>query len=178
MLTLALLRHAKSSWDDPAQEDFDRPLNERGLKAAPAAGAALVKLGIVPDLVLCSAAQRTRETLKHVMAAMALPTPPKTVIDEKLYLASPVTLLELIRDIPEGRSCVLLIGHNPGLHALALTLTGRGDPVARAAMAVRYPTAALAVLKIDRDRWSGVRASDATLEAFWTPKKGFGGADA
>ena len=175
MLTLALLRHAKSSWNDPTQEDFDRPLNERGLKAAPAAGAALVKLGIVPDLVLCSAAARTRETLLHVMAAMALPATPPTVVDEKLYLASPVTLLELIRDIPQGPTCVLLVGHNPGLHALALTLTGRGDPAARAALAVRYPTAALAVLKIDRDRWSGVRASDATLEAFWTPKKGFGG---
>lgn len=175
MLTLALLRHAKSSWDNPSQEDFDRPLNERGLKAAPAAGAALVKLSLKPDLILCSAAARTRQTLKYVLASLAPPVPPATVIDEKLYLAGPVTLLEFLRDIPEGPTSVLVVGHNPGLHALALTLTGGGDPVARAALAVRYPTAALAILKIDRDRWRDLRPSDGKLEAFWTPKKGFSG---
>lgn len=172
MLTLALLRHAKSSWTDPTQDDYDRPLNERGIKAAPLAGAALAKAGFVPDLILCSSAVRTRETLALASPAMNLAGATKTVFDEKLYLASPVTMMEFVRDIPQGNTSALLVGHNPGIHALALTLAGKGSTPALESLNARYPTAAVAIFFIDRDRWRDVRSGDGKLELFWTPKMG------
>lgn len=172
MLTLALFRHAKSSWDTPTQDDFDRPLNERGLKAAPVAGAALAKAAVKPSLVLCSSAARTRETLKLAQPFIGLPKDAEIIFDDKLYLASPVTLMEAVRDIPAAHSSVLLVGHNPGLHALAATLAGKGANAALESLNLRYPTAALAVLKIDRAKWRDVRPGDGKLELFWTPKTG------
>lgn len=172
MLTLALLRHAKSSWDDPTWEDFDRPLNARGLKAAPAAGAALARADVNPSLILCSSAARTRETLKLAEPLIALDKEAQIVFDDKLYLASPVTLLEVVRDIPAQHSSVLVIGHNPGLHALAAMLAGTGSSQALESLTLRYPTAALAVLKINRSKWRDVRPGDGKLELFWTPKTG------
>lgn len=172
MLTLALLRHAKSSWDDPGQDDFDRPLNERGLKAAPCAGAALAQSGAKPTLVLCSSAARTRETLTLALANAALTPAPQVVFDDKLYLAAPVTLMELVRDLPPGQTSVLIVGHNPGLHFLAMTLAGNGPATALESLNVRFPTASLAVMRIDRSRWRDVRANDGKLQLFWTPKKG------
>lgn len=172
MLTLALLRHAKSSWDDPARDDFLRVLNERGIKAAPLAGAALAEHGLKPSLILCSPAARTRETLKLAQPAMALAAAPETVFDEKLYLASPVTLMETVRDIPQERTTVLMIGHNPGLHTLALTLAGTGSDAALDSLSTRFPTAALAILTFKRARWRDVRPGDGKLELFWTPKGG------
>jgi phosphohistidine phosphatase len=174
MLTLALLRHAKSSWDASAQDDFDRPLNERGVKAALAAGAAVAGAAVNPSLILCSPAARTRETLKLAQPHMALAKGAAVAFDDKLYLASPITLMEAVRDIPAPHTSVLVIGHNPGLHALAASLAGKGANNALESLSLRYPTAALAVLRINRPTWRDIRPGDGKLDLFWAPKKGAG----
>src|SRR5262245_3633053 len=119
MLTLLLLRHGKSSWDDPALEDFDRPLSKRGIKASRLMGSYLGTEGPRPDLILCSSAARTRETLALVLEEMAGP-PPKVQYEEGLYLATPTVLAGRLRRIPKGGRHVMLVGHNPGMQALAL----------------------------------------------------------
>ncbi|MEQ1718319.1 MAG: histidine phosphatase family protein [Hyphomicrobium sp.] len=171
MLTLALLRHAKSSWDDPADDDFARPLNARGLATAPLAGRALAGLGVKPSLVVCSPAKRTRETLDLALAAMGLDTQPTIMLDDRLYLASATTLIEVVRDSPKEHACVLLIGHNPGLHDTAVTLAGAGETALIETLQNRFPTAALAVLTFGRTRWRDIRTGDGRLDAFVTVKK-------
>jgi phosphohistidine phosphatase len=121
MRQLLLLRHAKSSWDDPAQSDHARPLNARGRKAAAALRIAMRELGLVPDVVLVSSARRTLQTLE------ALSPWDETPIIEPmngLYLASPAQILLTIRNVAETVRSLMVIGHNPGLHDLALTLVG------------------------------------------------------
>lgn len=172
MLTLALLRHAKSSWADPAEDDFDRALNERGIRTAPEAGAALATLGFVPELILCSTAKRTRETLDLALPAMPLDHAPKIQLDDRLYLASATTIVEVIRDMPAAHMNLLVIGHNPGLHEVALMLAGSGDTGRLETLHDKFPTSAIALLKFERARWRDIRAGDGRLEAFWLPKKG------
>jgi phosphohistidine phosphatase len=171
MLTLALLRHAKSSWDDPADDDFARPLNTRGLANAPVAGKTLATLGFNPDLVVCSPAQRTRQTLDLALPAMAMETMPEVKHDDRVYLASPSTLIEVVRDIPADYKRVLVIGHNPGLHELAVTLAGAGEIGLIEALQDRFATSAIALLTFTRSRWRDIRAGDGRLEAFVTVKK-------
>ncbi|MBL8884525.1 MAG: histidine phosphatase family protein [Hyphomicrobium sp.] len=172
MLTLAILRHAKSEWDAPADDDFDRPLNPRGLMAAPLAGEMIAALGLKPSLILCSSAKRTRETLDVAMPEMKLPSHTEIVTDDKLYLASFMTLIEVLRETRDVHKCVLIIGHNPGLHEFAVALAGSGDTGPLTAMQDRFPTAALAVLEFKRSHWRDVRSGEGRLTAFWTPKKG------
>src|SRR5450631_2444347 len=125
MLTLTLLRHAKSSWEEPL-DDFDRPLAPRGKKAAPEIGAALAARGLRPDLILCSGALRARETLGLVIEDLGAPAP-EVIYDDALYMAAPGTLLKRLhgiasapqRDAPRH---VMLVGHNPGFEELALML--------------------------------------------------------
>lgn len=171
MLTLVLLRHAKSSWDDPAQDDFDRPLNARGEKAAPEAGRALKSLGITPDLILCSTSRRTRQTLDLLLPGLSLKSKPKTKFDDALYLATASDLLDQIGEIDSAHACVLLIGHNPGLHSLAVSLAGSGETKDLERIADKYPTAAISVLTFERPEWRKARPGSGKLEAFWTPKR-------
>ncbi|MHA1180671.1 MAG: SixA phosphatase family protein, partial [Alphaproteobacteria bacterium] len=103
MLTLSLLRHAKSSWDEPGLSDHERPLAKRGQKAAPKVGAALAGMGVQPDLVLCSSAARTRETLSLVLQKFPAP-PPQVVYEESIYMATPAALLMRIRSV-EAEHC-------------------------------------------------------------------------
>ena len=170
MLTLVILRHAKSSWNDPAEDDFDRPLNGRGRKAAPEAGEMLRGLKIAPDLVLCSPAKRTRETLELALPEIGAGKTPKITYDERLYLAAAPTLLECLRDTGRDAACVVLIGHNPGLHSLAVALAGTGEPGLLAQVSEKFPTAALAVLAFDGNEWHKVTPGSGRLLAFWTPK--------
>lgn len=169
MLTLSLLRHAKSSWDDPALDDHDRPLAKRGTKAAPEIAKYLKREELLPSLVLCSGAVRTRATLALILAEIGRP-PPEIRYDDALYLAAPETILTRIRNVEPEHTHVLVIGHNPGLHALALALTGQGDRKAVAALATAFPTAALAVLSFDADRWSDIKTAAGRLEHFVTPR--------
>jgi phosphohistidine phosphatase len=164
---LLLLRHAKSSWDEPELADHDRPLAPRGRRAAAALCDHLQGLAEPPDVVLCSSAARTVETLDRIRPALRAGT--SVNVDGELYAADAGELLAHVRGLPASVSCALLIGHNPGLGDLAVTLAGHGDPAARSAMAAKFPTAALAHLVVDQP-WSEVGPGSATLEEFWKPR--------
>jgi len=173
MLTLFLLRHAKSSWTDARLADFERPLAPRGEKAAPKIGAFMARAGFEPDFILCSSAQRTRETLALILphlggeAEVRLTRGVYEADDEGDLLAQ---LAALDRETPSpGR--VLLIGHNPAMQDLALHLTGRGSEADRTALAEKFPTATLAVLTFDADQgWTGLTAQSGLLTHFIRPK--------
>jgi phosphohistidine phosphatase len=169
MLTLAILRHAKSSWDDSRLDDHERPLAKRGAKEAPKVGLYIAEHDLKPDLVLCSDAVRTRATLALIMAEWDGP-PPRTSFEEELYLAPPDELLARLHKVGPGVHTVLLIGHNPGVHALALELTGSGDRKLIGSLAKGFPTATLAVLTFEVDAWSGVAAGMGRLRHFVSPR--------
>jgi phosphohistidine phosphatase len=164
MRTLYLLRHAKSSWDDPDLLDRERPLAPRGVRDAKRIARHMQRLGIAPELVLCSPAVRARQTLEPIEAKV--PDAPVEV-DERLYGAWSETLLERVRAVPDEVASVLLIGHNPGLQDLALLLASGGDGLER--LEAKFPTAALATLAVAR--WSSLSAGDAELSAYVVPKQ-------
>src|SRR5215471_2277391 len=124
MLTLCLLRHAKSSWKDPTLPDHDRPLNSRGRTEAPVMGKEIGKHGLDPDLVLCSTARRTRDTLALVLPE--LKTEPKVIYEDGLYHGTPAEILGIMHEVGAGAGRVLLVGHNPELQEFALDLIGSG----------------------------------------------------
>lgn len=169
MLRLALLRHAKSSWDDPRRLDFDRPLNARGKSAAPVMGAVIASLKLAPDAILCSPAARTRETLDLVMPSLNAPVT-RVLYPQALYHATPDDLLAAVRDVPAETRCILLVGHNPGLHELAHRLATDGAPTDLNRLTDRYPTAALAVLTFPAATFRDLDPDTGTLAAFITPK--------
>ncbi len=170
MLTLALLRHAKSAWDDPGLDDFDRPLAPRGVKAARTMGAYLARERLKPDLVLCSDAARARATLALLLPELGSPAP-EILYDGALYLASPAALLDRLRRTPKNARRVLVIGHNPGLHALALDLIGDGRRSDITALATHFPAAALAVISFPAESWSAVAPAGGRLLCYMTPKR-------
>lgn len=164
MRTLYLLRHAKSSWDDPALSDRERPLARRGLRDTKRIAQYIRRLGITPALVLCSPAVRAQETLDLLRPALA---GVEVEIEEQLYGASSATLLACIRSVPDEIDSVLLIGHNPGLQDLALLLASSGAELER--LEAKFPTAALATLALAN--WSGSSRGDAELVAYVVPKQ-------
>ncbi len=163
---IVLLRHAKADWPDVA--DHDRPLAERGRKDAPAAGLKLAETGISFDLALCSTAARTRETWK--LAVQELSHRPKTVYEERLYDASPGEIIALLNETSDEVNDLVVIGHNPGMHALADALAGEaaGDTLARMTR-TGFPTAALAVVSFTGS-WKSLEHGVGTLVDYWTPK--------
>jgi phosphohistidine phosphatase len=162
---LFLLRHAKSSWDDPGLDDHERPLAPRGQRACKVIAEHLRANAIEPELVLCSSARRTRETLEGVA-----PTGER-VIESELYTASPGELVERLRRVPDNTGSVMLIGHNPSMQMLALRLARRdGDATARATLERKFPTGALATLTFECG-WSELDTGNAQLAAFMTPKE-------
>jgi len=164
MRRLLLLRHAKSSWTDASLRDHDRPLNGRGRAAAPRMGAFLRDQGLVPDLVLCSSALRTCETL----ARLGLPDTIDVEVTRDLYLADATTVLDLVAAVDATVGTLMVVGHNPTTHEVAVALTGAGDAGTRSRLAAKYPTGALAVLTIPGP-WSEIGPGGATLDAFVTP---------
>lgn len=168
MKTLLLLRHAKSSWSEPGLADFDRPLNERGLLAAPLIARHLAESGLLPDLVLCSAAQRTRETLALMLPGLSRDATLR--IESGLYEADAAALLNRLKRIEAAVDCVLVIAHNPGLEDLAALICGGGPEAIRRRMDEKFPTAALAAFAIDAARWSSLRQGAAILTDFVLPR--------
>jgi phosphohistidine phosphatase len=161
MPTLYLLRHAKSSWDDPSLADHERPLAPRGQRAADLIGEHLRSAGIAPGVVLCSSAARARETLERV-------APDGEVrIEDELYGASERELLERLHQLPAELDSAMLIGHNPALQELTLMLAAEGPELRRVHR--KFPTAALATLAFDGD-WSGLRLDAARLVEFVRPR--------
>jgi phosphohistidine phosphatase len=160
MKTLLLLRHAKSSWSDPTLRDFDRPLNKRGLKAAPLIGQFIRKKKVQPDLVLSSPAERAKQTAALVLRSARLKIKPR--FDERIYEASVMRLLEIISEIEDEAGEVMLVGHNPGMEDLLLALTGEVR---------RMPTAALARVSLNIMKWSELRERDGHIEWLVKPKE-------
>lgn len=172
MKTLSLLRHAKSSWDDPVERDFDRPLNGRGHRAARRMGEWLKAEapGFEPafDLVLASPALRIRQTLEGVDAGMGGRLPAQ--FDKRIYMASAAGLFDLVRETAEPAAHLLLVGHNPGLEDLLLLAT-EGDPSPlRHEAGQKYPTAAFATIELPADRWADITEGGARLARFIRPR--------
>jgi phosphohistidine phosphatase len=167
MLTLSLLRHAKSSWSDARLKDIERPLSDRGEKAAPRMGAFMARRGIEPDLVLCSPAVRTRQTLDLVLPHFK--EAPKVVYEDALYLASPATLLKRVQKVAAAVRHTMIVGHDPGMHVLALELAGSGADEDLQALAQKFPTAGLAVIAFKARSWS--KLGGGRLELFMSPKR-------
>ena len=165
MKTLTLLRHAKSGWDDPVARDFDRPLNPKGQRAAQAMGRHMRSLGLTFDHVVASPAARVVETLEHVAKGYGSDLAPGW--DKRLYLASASSLLDIVRELPEGADRALLVGHNPGLEELVLTLVP--DGTLRDDVEVKFPTASLAEMHFE-GLWADVGEGDAELERFVRPR--------
>lgn len=164
---LLLLRHAKSSWADPALDDFDRPLAKRGRDAAPLMAAEMARLGLVPDLAIVSPALRTRQT--WALVAPALQPAPDVTFEPTIYEAAAETILEAIARTPARVATLLIVGHNPGLEQLALHLAaGDSDAGAMTRLREKFPTGALAHLAFDGD-WQDLAAGAAGLIDFIRP---------
>jgi phosphohistidine phosphatase len=167
--TLLLLRHAKSAWSDPRLDDHDRPLSVRGERAAQAMADHIARAAPRPDLILCSTAMRTRQTLAPLLKRLGSPTPPVS-LENGLYLASEDVLLAHIRAVADGAPTVLLIGHNDGIGQLAANLAGSGPSDALAQLREKYPTGALAVLRLADGAWSDLKPGAAKLVDFIRPR--------
>jgi phosphohistidine phosphatase len=167
MLRLLILRHAKAV-SYAAGGDFERPLNDRGRREAAYIGAYLRDTGPRPDAALVSPAQRTRETLDLVVQVLGGTL--ATTLDPDLYNADAAELAAGIAAIPATAVTLLLVGHNPGLAELAVSLSGRGAKSARAAMQRHFPPASLAIIAFDGAAWAEIKPASGTLEAFVTPE--------
>ncbi|HEY1330938.1 MAG TPA: histidine phosphatase family protein [Actinomycetota bacterium] len=166
MRHILLLRHAKSSWDDPALEDRDRPLSPRGRRAADAMAAHVAASAIRPALILASPAKRARQTAKPV--ANALGDAVEVTIDERLYTFDAGPLADRIRAVDPSVRAVMLVGHNPAMQELALRLASRGDRLHL--IREKYPTGALATLELGDDSWKSIGDGDAALIDFVVPR--------
>jgi phosphohistidine phosphatase len=161
LMQLELLRHAKSSWADPDLADHDRPLNARGLAAAALVGRHLHEQTPPPDLVLCSSATRTRQTLE----LLELGAEAEVRFEDELYGAWAAELLSRLKAVPATFATVLLIGHNPGIEDLTRMLDRDGLSSVQ-----KFPTAALAVLGFDIGAWSELDPGIGHLVGFFTPR--------
>ncbi|MEU8824030.1 histidine phosphatase family protein [Streptomyces sp. NPDC048636] len=162
---IVLLRHAKADWPEVA--DHERPLAERGRKDAPIAGRRLAEAGLTPELTLCSTAVRTRETWKLVVHE--LPHRPKTVYEDRLYDASLGELLAVVGETSDDITDLLVVGHNPGMHALADALAGEAEEGTRERMSRSgFPTSGFAVVTFSGS-WKSVEHGVGRLTTFWAP---------
>lgn len=169
MKKVILVRHGKSSWDNPDLDDHDRPLNPRGRAASPIIAGWLEQRGHRADVVLCSSAARTRETASRMATVVEeMPTPR---IDEGLYHAAPRAILERIRRLDSDFGTVMVIGHNPGLSALSRKLSGPNVRRRCARSFEHFPTAAAAVFIADIDRWTDLAFGEAEFIDFARPKE-------
>ena len=143
MKTLLIMRHAKSSWTSPDLPDHDRPLNSRGTRDAPMMGGLIKKHARIPDRIVCSTAERARQTA--VAVAESIDFTDDIEFLNQLYLASPVTCIEVIHQTPSDKGTLLLIGHNPGIESLYETLVGTYE---------RFPTATTAQVELPIHTWT------------------------
>ncbi len=160
MKTLFVLRHAKSSWENPDWSDFERPLNSRGLDAARFIGELIYERNLQPQIIVSSPAKRAKQTAVLVKEIAEISKPVK--FDERIYEASPLTLFNLIREFDEKWESVLIVGHNPGFENLVRMLTGE---------AVSMPTAALAKINLSIENWHDLETDANELEFLIRPKE-------
>ncbi|PLW75452.1 phosphohistidine phosphatase [Cohaesibacter celericrescens] len=168
MLRLFLLRHAKSSWSDPDLHDFDRPLNKRGKKDPPKIALAMKERGYCPDRILCSSSMRTKETLGGILPGLQGDVSLKLLDD--LYEGHAPDYLVIMRAHAKDSNNLMIVGHNTGLHEIALRLiTNTNTPLATD-MEIKFPTSALAVIDFDCDSWNMVTAQSGQLIDFIKPR--------
>jgi phosphohistidine phosphatase len=160
MRTLLLLRHAKSSSDDPELEDHERPLNKRGKRDAPRIGRLLAAEQLIPELALCSSARRTRDTAFAALRACGYDREIRVL--RSLYMAGPEACLQVLSALGQSPGRVLLVAHSPGLEALIELVTGES---------VELPTAALARIDLEIDGWRKAAGAAGTLRNVWRPKE-------
>lgn len=167
-LKLILIRHAKSSWDDPFSDDHARVLNARGRAAAPVMAAWLAQLGHIPGQVFCSDAARTAETLALMLPEWAVA--PRVSYTNALYHAAPFTMLDILHKATER--AVALVSHNPGIGGMAcgMVRTRPGHP-----RYSDYPTCAVAVIAFDVPHWDEVQPGTGTILDFAVPADLIGG---
>jgi phosphohistidine phosphatase len=168
MKSLAVLRHAKSSWDQQQLEDFDRPLSTRGRAAARRMGIELKRRELDFDLVLASTAARVRETIDGVKETFDLRAP--VVFEQRIYLAAEQQLLSIIRGLSEDVRLPLIVGHNPALERLILELASEDEDHLRERVARKFPTGAFALLELPATRWSHVRHGRGKILELILPK--------
>jgi len=168
MKTLCLLRHAKSAWDDAGLSDHDRPLAPRGIVAAGLVGRYLKEHGVRPDLVLCSTARRAVETFELLTEAMG--DAPPAEYDEGLYLTGAPALLERIRTAPDSAGTLMLVAHNPDLHALGTRLAERDGSKRLRSLQEKFPTGACAILAFEAAHWRDVAPGTGRLVDFVLPR--------
>jgi phosphohistidine phosphatase len=161
---LLLLRHAKSSWDDAELDDHDRPLAPRGRRAAERVGERLRDAQLAPDLVVCSTAARTRQTLELLGLE-----DPEVRFEKRLYGAGEDELLDLVRGLDDAAETVLVIGHNPGMQELALRLAAAASGPDAEHLRERFPTAALAVYESEGG-WAALADGRGRLRSYVTPR--------
>lgn len=166
---ILLLRHAKSDWGAPGQSDHERSLNRRGARAALALADHIARHVPHPDLILCSTAARTRQTLAPLLRSLA--PPPPVSFEKGLYLASEEILLARLRALQDNVTLPLLIGHNDGIWLLAHALAGTGEVDALARLAIKYPTGALAVLRTPATHWRSLGRGQCELVSFVAPRE-------
>lgn len=168
MKRLAVLRHAKSSWDDPNLDDLNRPLNDRGWNAARRLGRELKHRGMRFDLVLASTAARVRETIDGVQEKFDFNAPIQ--FEPQIYLATEEMLFSLVRTLPESVHRPLLVGHNPGLEQLLVDLTYDDAKGLRHRVTGKYPTGALAIVEFAAHRWADISAGSGQVVELIVPK--------
>jgi phosphohistidine phosphatase len=158
-----LLRHAKAAVLDAETTDAERPLSRDGRESCRLLGEHVGEQRLAPDLILCSSAVRTRQTVQWI--APALPPDVPVLTEDRLYLAGPDELLGRLREVDDGVPSILLVGHNPGLHHLAVALLPPHDR----ARIPTFPTAALAVLDLGNRRWAELGPATTRFASFVTP---------
>ena len=162
MKKLFLVRHAKSSWDDPSLDDTDRPLNYRGKENAPEMGDRLKKQGILPDLLVTSPAKRARSTAKLLAKKMGY-AKEEILIDDELYHGSDDMLIDIVRKLPDSSESAMLFGHNPGYTYFANQLCNINI--------YNIPTAGIVAIDFHVDSWQDVDFGKGELVFFDYPKK-------
>lgn len=167
MLTLQLLRHAKSSWATTGQDDFERPLNRRGIRDSLALGDYLVRTETIPDTMMVSSAMRTRETWLHLTTQ--LPEPPKLISIGALYASSPAGIIEEIQIHGETAQTLMVVAHNPGIESLAHILTKNDPTGCLPILQFKYPTLGLTTLTFEFENWAELKPQTAELMSFTTP---------
>jgi phosphohistidine phosphatase len=164
-----LLRHAKSSWDEPGVADVERPLSPRGERTARRMGRRMADNPLLPELVLCSPARRTVDTLALVEQELGAKL--STRMEPAIYLAEPRALLDLLRKAPDDIERLMLVGHDPGLPRLALILTRGQSGAVIERLKAKFPTGALAIIECEATRWRELKPGACRLSTFIVPRE-------
>ena len=163
MLSVILFRHGKSNWNAKYDEDYDRPLAERGISASKKMGIFIAERHEIPDLVISSPAIRTQDTAKLAIEAGGWDTVTTLTLSDYLYLASKHTIISLLSKQKEIYSSICIVGHEPSMSSFINNQTNQKN--------IKYPTCTMAMINFDIDYWSEIKKRKGTLMWLKRPKK-------